>query len=306
MHQSEWVVRLTHELKSHLAGSSVWFTLTYGPDHLPKDGSLSKEEVQKFIERLRYYCRSNGWPENFRYFIVGEYGKEGNAPHYHGFLFGLPTEIFQHKVIKGKPCIDSSGILTAWGKGHIALRRADDKQISYTIKYTLKHKTDDRQIESYYRFDSNTGKQWVVRPEFMLCSRRPGIGRRWFERYLTDFMPAGRAIVKGKEVCLPRSYRRYIRETNPALYEKYRVPTVMRAKELENHPDNTPERRATIDEVKTLRHRGNSAPKIPKPFNPERRRFVVDQLVANGYLPSNTDKEKLYEPGSLQKEKGRE
>ncbi len=303
-HQSEWVSRISDELKANAPGSSLWITLTYNDEHLPTGATLLKEEIPKFIERLRYQCRTRGYPDTFRYLFCGEYGEQNNRCHYHGYLFGLPQEIIDWVKTQAGIKPQSKIIESAWGKGFIRFEAPAEKTISYSIKYTLKKKSDTRQIESYYRYDSKTGHEWVVQPEFMLCSRRPGIGRRWFERYFSDFMPSGTKIINGAKVAIPKSYRRFTRETYPAIYEKFRIASVRRAREKENHPDNTPERLETIDLVKSLRFRGFAPPRIRPPVNLERRKFIVDELVSRGYLPESTDKEKLYTLPDLQNRKG--
>lgn len=140
-----WCVRLGHELD--YSSSAFFLTLTYNDEHLPKDGHLSKRDLQLFIKRLRK--RNPG----IRYFAVGEYGTEVGRPHYHAVVFNLVdlalvTESWCDK--EGKPI------------GYIKGDRATKGRIRYMVSYMATPVPED-------------GK---VRP-FRLMSRVPGIGARW-------------------------------------------------------------------------------------------------------------------------------
>ena len=62
-----WVLRLEFE-KSNCE-KSAFVTLTYDDEHLPKDCSLNKRDVQLFFKRMRKAGLQ------FRYYCVGEYGE---------------------------------------------------------------------------------------------------------------------------------------------------------------------------------------------------------------------------------------
>ena len=73
----EWATRILHEASYYKA--NTFLTLTYSDDYLPDDGSLSIEEVQLYVKRLR--ARMNG--REIKYYAAGEYGDENKRPHYH-------------------------------------------------------------------------------------------------------------------------------------------------------------------------------------------------------------------------------
>ena len=91
----EWKVRLLHELDAH--ESAVFVTLTYDPDHLPEDLSVSKRELQLYIKRVRFAHE----PRKIKYFGCGEYGEQYGRPHYHIFMkvFGFIINISTNKLI---------------------------------------------------------------------------------------------------------------------------------------------------------------------------------------------------------------
>ena len=78
-----WSIRIMHELKDW--DSACFLTLTYDEEHLPKDGSLDKQDLQKFFKRLRF----NLGGRKIKYFACGEYGEQYGRPHYHIIVFGL-------------------------------------------------------------------------------------------------------------------------------------------------------------------------------------------------------------------------
>lgn len=87
-----WGLRIMHESVRYPSSSFV--TFTYDDDHLPADGSLHKDHMQKFFRDLRYDLKSTNIPltlpdGKIKYFVAGEYGDKNFRPHYHAIIFGL-------------------------------------------------------------------------------------------------------------------------------------------------------------------------------------------------------------------------
>lgn len=137
-----WVTRLVLEASVQ---PSFFITLTYAPEHLPKEG-LSKQHCQEYLRRLRRLVA----PRTVRYFCVGEYGERFGRPHYHLALFGalVPREIVQ-----------------AWPFGIVDVRLLARDSASYICGYIMKGNTK-----------SSEGVAPGQTPEFRLMSRKPGIG----------------------------------------------------------------------------------------------------------------------------------
>ena len=71
-----WAARLELESRMHV---STWFvTLTYNEESLPP--FLVRRDLQNFFKRLRKRIPC-------RHFSCGEYGSQGNRPHYHAIIF---------------------------------------------------------------------------------------------------------------------------------------------------------------------------------------------------------------------------
>lgn len=135
-------------LEACLHQSCCFVTLTYSPEHLPSDGSLSSEAVQLWLKRLRKAIH----PIKVRYFLVGEYGDDSFRPHYHAAMFGIGRE-FQEIMTQ------------TWGLGFVHVGDLTMSSASYIAGYVTKKMTakDDERLNGRY-------------PEFARMSRDPGIG----------------------------------------------------------------------------------------------------------------------------------
>lgn len=193
--RTAWTMRLNNELKE--SESCYFITLTYDENHVPwkvinRGGyvdyvqHVSKKDCQLFLKRLRKALR----PFKVRYFLVSEYGPQTLRPHYHMILFNFPNEL-KSKIYE---YIDN-----AWGLGFIQISPISSARINYVTSYCL----DSSSLPEY--LDKN----------FMLCSRRPGIGLSHIcDPAIVDYYTRnmdGLAILEknGKpcKVSMPRYYR---------------------------------------------------------------------------------------------------
>ena len=214
----QWAVRIMHETKMHSASS--FLTLTFDDAHLPKDKSLSVKTCQLFIKKLRFAvgqicseCPSlvkdckHGKPVRIRFFLCGEYGELcdlcGNGrrncrcfrksfsigrPHYHAVVFGydFPDKVYAKK--SGEFTLYTSKLLSCtWGNGNAWIGNVTMDSASYVASYAVKKIVGKKEVvDAHYK-----GKT----PEFVLMSRRPGIGRGWFERFTSDVYPSDEVVV---------------------------------------------------------------------------------------------------------------
>lgn len=204
-YKNDWAVRVKHELSCHK--ESVFITLTYSDLHLSlqnleygrdRFNSLEKEELSLFIKRLRRSIE----PLKIRFFASGEYGEKcTERPHYHVLIFGLSKD---HDIFKNKVPVYRGGQIKyyylntpLWPHGHIEVsaRIPDEKSAQYIAKYVAKKKgVSDK---DYYKLRK-------ILPEFLLMSRRPGIGYLGIKKH-SDFYkshPYGR--IGSFKVKLPR------------------------------------------------------------------------------------------------------
>lgn len=178
----DWALRCVHEAQLHDA--NCFATLTYAEGNVPEGGTLVKTDHQKFMKRLRkeYPAR------RIRYFMCGEYGSNNERPHYHFLLFGLD---FVDKVVwstSGDHTIWRSPTLEKlWPNGYAFLGDVTWESAAYVARYCLKKATGHDAYERYVKdLDPDTGEVVMLEPEYIAMSRRPGIGKKWFDRFKDD------------------------------------------------------------------------------------------------------------------------
>lgn len=146
-----WTTRAI--LESYCHERNLFITLTYSPESYPESGCISKRELQLFIKRLRKKCGQ------FRYLCCGEYGRKTRRAHYHGILFGFNGSV--------------SDLESCWGKGFVSVGTVTPASCAYICKYITKRYDAEWRTEL-----SDHG----LEPEFLLMSRRPGIGFDFVEK----------------------------------------------------------------------------------------------------------------------------
>lgn len=156
-----WSHRLQLEAMTH--GDSVWTTLTYSDESLPKtpEGhpTLRPRDIQLWLKRFRQTIS----PQKIRFFLVGEYGDLTQRPHYHAALFGIGRYVIDSDTGEFR---DTHSLLSSsWQHGHASLFDFDAGLSQYTAGYVTKKMTqaDDPRLLGRY-------------PEFARMSNRPGIG----------------------------------------------------------------------------------------------------------------------------------
>lgn len=210
----QWAIRCHHE--STLYKQNSFLTLTYNDDHLPKDGSLKKSHVQKFIKKLR----KEVYPTLIRYFGSGEYGEQFTRPHYHLIIFGYdfndktyfksatPSNYFSKKI--NTPLYISEKLSKIWDKGFHIIGEVNFQSAAYVARYVTK-KVNGKDKDIWY--DGKT-------PEFALMSRMPGIGKPWFDKYSNDCYPKDFVTINGRKFPTPRYYDSLYGKKFPEVMEK--------------------------------------------------------------------------------------
>lgn len=209
----EWASRVVMESMSY-PDNSLFVTLTYNDDNLPmviNDGSdhlvrgkewavdycckgatLSKPDIQNWMKRLRRNLSYHyGINEGVRFYLAGEYGSTTYRPHYHVCLFGAPTDnlkvIGKNKL--GNFLYESDFLSDTWSFGHLCVGKLNFQTAAYTARYCLKK----AQGKDNSFFDS-----LGVDREFVLMSRRPGIGVPYYNAHKHE-------IYRNDEIILPAS-----------------------------------------------------------------------------------------------------
>ena len=185
----EWSIRMLHELEDH--DKSVFVTLTYSDDYLPQNESLKKEDLQKFMKRLRKSLEKS--ERKIRYFACGEYGDKTERPHYHLIIFG-----------PGLKPDDKELVMKAWDKcewtnPHIRNKSfglVEPESIAYVAGYIDKKLSGDKAQEEY------VDKSRI--PVFRLCSL--GIGRQYCDEQAKQITEMLHLTHRGIRMSVPRYY----------------------------------------------------------------------------------------------------
>lgn len=243
----DWSARCFHELNQHARACFV--TLTYAPEHLPADGGLSLDHLQRFFKRLR-----KRFP-GVRYFACGEYGPKTFRPHYHAVIFGLDFEGEFTEVARGSdyatylsPTLDS-----IWGLGRTTWSYATPTNIAYVTAYTAKKLAAVRRRgtevpDDCYLRRLPDGRSHLLEPEFQVMSRNPGIGSYFAQHHRSSWRHDGYLTLPGgHKQRVPRYYLRAFKEAEPNAYQTFKARRLEQAREAEASKP------ATYREVQRLR-----------------------------------------------------
>lgn len=208
----EWANRLMCEARGY---DENWFiTLTYDDFHVPTsewiddDGefrlslTLQPKDLQDFWKRLRKSIE----PEKIRYFAAGEYGDTTARPHYHAIVFGLHIpDLCYYRSIDGYNYYYSDYVNHIWSKGNVIIASVNWASCAYVAAYCTKKLTGDLGDKVY-------GKLNIV-PPFNVMSRRPGIGRDFYESEVKNLDVSQKYIYlssdeKGIKFSRPRYFKK--------------------------------------------------------------------------------------------------
>lgn len=204
----DWSTRVHHEASLH--ADNCFVTLTFSDDYVPSDHSIRVRHLQLFMKRLRKQLRTN----RVRYFACGEYGEQTFRPHYHLILFGYcPDDLVAwRRTSSGFVVSRSPELERVWPYGHVEVGTVTTQSAGYVARYVTKKVSGDLAGDHYTRWHPDTGFPWSVVPEFLVMSRRPGIGDRWFNEFSCDAFPSDFVVVEGQKKPVPRFYKRRLDE----------------------------------------------------------------------------------------------
>lgn len=215
----QWADRCLLEMQYHEQNTFV--TLTYDDDHLPmvtwKDdvddswrssASLHRRDVQLFLKRLR-----KKYGNGIRFFGSGEYGDSTMRPHYHLILFGFsPPDLVEFGKSKlGDTYYRSDSLTELWSAGHVLVAKVTWKSCAYVARYVTK------KISSYR--DEAYAELGLV-PPFSMMSRRPGIGRKYFDEHDVFAYDSIQVSTEdgGRTIYPPRYFYHLLEQTDPERY----------------------------------------------------------------------------------------
>lgn len=211
----QWSIRCVHEAQMHEHNCLIH--LTYNEECIPSDGSVNKRHLQLFIKRLRRRIE----PIKILYYGCGEYGEKLGRPHYHVLIFGydfadktpwktmFPTKFNRFSTAPSYIMYRSETLEKLWKYGYSGIGDITIESAGYVARYIRKKITGDIAPKHY------KGKK----PEFPLMSRRPAVGKNWFEKYTYDVYPKDFLHFDGKAYKPPRYYDKLLQRRNYKMFE---------------------------------------------------------------------------------------
>jgi hypothetical protein len=186
----QWAIRCVHE--STMYDNNCFITLTYDDNHLDKNGSLNKRDFVLFMKKLR-----KKFGEGIRFFHCGEYGEKFQRPHHHACLFNHDFNDKQlWSVRNGINIYTSEDLYKLWPYGYNTIGEVNFESAAYVARYITKKITGNDAKEHY------KGRM----PEYITMSRRPGIGKGWYDLYKDDVYNTDKCVVRPGFVARPPRY----------------------------------------------------------------------------------------------------
>lgn len=222
-----WSDRMILELLATPENKAMFLTLTYRNENLPiayDDDTglafgytLDKRDIQLFMKRLRKAFSDR----TIRFYLSGEYGswKYTHRPHYHAIVYGISMEDFPDRKPVGmnelKQVWHTSKVLeNIWNNGFVSFSPVTVETCSYVSRYTLKKIKKD---------DNDPRNEFLV-SEFSLMSRRPGIGKPYYDTMTPIRLELDHIYANDKgaqlEIKMPRYFLDRLKIDNPELYDK--------------------------------------------------------------------------------------
>lgn len=254
-HANNWAVRLMLEAQNWK--HSYFVTLTYNEANRHKDHKLHRKDMTDFWKRLRWHYQGeesitfHDKTENpIRYFYCGEYGGKRGREHFHALIFNINLDDLKfYKYSKsGEPLYTSKKLSKIWGFGFCPIGKVTYKSACYVARYTQK-KLGIKPKTHYYKdiYDPKKGKMVHKKltkkedgKEFVLMSRRIGIGRLYWEKYKEKIIKNENIIIsttdkQGKAVArvkaIPKYFLKLLNKEDWLTYEKIKYNMQKKAQE---------------------------------------------------------------------------
>lgn len=243
-------MRCVHE--SEMYSDNSFVTLTFDAEHLPRSGSVDVRDLQLFFKRLRKRVS----PARFRYFACGEYGEGFERPHYHAVLFGLDFPDKRFIKMSGQYRIYESELLNeTWGQGLAWIGTVTFESVAYVARYVLKKRTGRNVGDHYTTVDGDGVVVGSRLPEFVVMSRRPGIGSGWFSAFRDDVYGRTKdhVVVRGIKMRPPKFYDSKLEVVDVNLFKDVRARRLREAGKAELSGESSTARRIVRERVAIAR-----------------------------------------------------
>lgn len=196
--KSDLVFRLRQTGKHSI--NTYFVTLTYRREELPPYGTNGKDELQKFLKRIRFNYKLKEY--GFKYYAIIELGGDKGRIHHHLIMFNTPWET---------PEEASVAIKKTWNKGIVDVKPIHDNRYKYVAKYTFQNMYKPKKV-SVENVDEDTGEvttKWVKPVNYFQAFSSQGIGIEYLTPEMLNYLRErgdGLMVADGVELPLPRYY----------------------------------------------------------------------------------------------------
>jgi hypothetical protein len=243
------------------------FMKRYRKKYVPKN-PYDKDEQKEEYEAFRL--------ENaITYMMCGEYGEKPKRPdrekvvpvtgrkwrpHFHVAIFNhefTDLQLYSYWESKGRDfrLYESPTLDKLWGKGSCKIGDLTFESAAYIARYNTKKLTGNRYkdkegniidvAEEYRKINKETGEIFDVKKEYIQASRRPAIGKRWWDLYKEDTLK-DYLHVRGVKMKPPKYYDRKLEELDEEIFNAIKEDRARKAVELQQ-----PRKRLkTMEEIK--------------------------------------------------------
>lgn len=182
-----WAVRCEHEARMY-GDNNMFLTLTFNSDqNVEYTNNLVPKVFVDFMKRFREKCGK------LRFFHCGEYGSKGGRPHHHAIIFGyrFPDLRLVLRTGSGSNVYRSKMLEDLWEFGFSSVGDVTFESCAYVARYIMKKQLGPN---ADYK-----GKY----PEYLTMSRRPGIGKTFFDKYEEDIYSDDSIVIRNGIHCRP-------------------------------------------------------------------------------------------------------
>lgn len=234
--------------EASLYEDNCFITLTFNEESLQareNPNTVDVTDFQKFMKRLR-----KKYGKGIRFFHCGEYGDKYGRPHYHACIFNHDFDDRRLYSVRDEVRLyTSESLQELWPFGFSSVGDVTFDSAAYVARYIMKKVNGKNAWHHYSDIDFDTGE--IInqrRPEYTTMSRRPGIGKGWYDLYKKDLYPHDRVVMNGVKMNVPKFYDKQLEKENPYQLEDLKAERVENAKLYQE--DNTPERLRVKERIK--------------------------------------------------------
>lgn len=144
----------------------------------------------------------------------------------------------------GEAIYTSDQLARLWGFGYASVGDVTFGSAAYVARYHLKKAGAGNLVTDDHYTNKLTGE--MLHPEYVSMSKKPGLGRGWFDRYKSDVFPRDARVIKGVDTKPCKFYDSLYEVENPDGFKSVKLARARRA----DPADNTESRLLVKEQVK--------------------------------------------------------